>query len=58
MEIVTVKCPFCKNLMYLKNLYLAPNEIIKRWACKDCVFMYPEHYFDEFKQFEDCVVRQ
>ena len=67
-KIKSVLCPNCKTKQMglkeideklLKEVSDLARKTLKHkfWVCPDCVGIYPEGWFDQFKQLEEFVTR-
>ena len=55
-EIIRVLCPHCKkNYMQKSSRFPCGGD---RWECQDCVYLYSDQWFNQFRQFEHLVVRK
>jgi len=58
-RIKKIVCPHCNYMLYLHKEIGADLKTIKTWRCynKVCIQLWPENWFNRFKQFEDHVLR-
>ncbi len=61
-KIIQIKCPYCqKRYMISKFLKTQFRSIHgeKEWFCLSCpAWIWPDHWFDEFSQFEHLIKRE